>query len=319
MSSAKLSLRLDPWPTDYDAALPIDPEEEQAGRVDTSVEMEAGEWRPVRPEAAEPPHRTCFVDGVRRIDARVLADAGKGLVHGLFGSIGTGCVDVSGAAARFEHLRIERFLILGSGIQRRADYGSVCFGPYTIGGNTPNDVMFALQYLMRSSEAALGQQLTGEGARVFVDGPLTYFSGMREDTVGVVKTIHRPYLSGAEFAVTMTLAPGERTPLFAILDGRFDRYSCFVRLAQPRAVDHPLAGVVRIEVAAAIGINAASALADLAAALLPRFASTPARDPRAPQNLLPVGALEQELRRRLGDQLLIRRIIEQNLFAGAAA
>ena len=45
----------------------------------------------------------------------------------------------------------------------------------------------------------------------------------------------------------------------------------------------------------------------MSARSLPRFASDPVRDPRAPQNLYPVGALEARLRHRLGDPLLIRR------------
>ena len=43
---------------------------------------------------------------------------------------------------------------------------------------------------------------------------------------------------------------------------------------------------------------------------LPRFASRPEHDPRAPQNLLPVGALETQLRHELGDARYIRRLIE---------
>jgi hypothetical protein len=101
--------------------------------------------------------------------------------------------------------------------------------------------------------------------------------------------------------------------LFAIIDGKYDRYSCFLRLAMPREVDHPLAGIVRVEVGAAVGIDKARRMASLSANLLPRFASASVRDPRAPQNLLPVGALEQEMRRRLGDPLLLRRAMERML------
>jgi uncharacterized protein len=49
---------------------------------------------------------------------------------------------------------------------------------------------------------------------------------------------------------------------------------------------------------------------------LPRFASSPIRDPRAPQNLVPIGALEDELRRRLGDPVLVRRAIEERILEG---
>jgi hypothetical protein len=54
-------------------------------------------------------------------------------------------------------------------------------------------------------------------------------------------------------------------------------------------------------------------LADLSAALLPRFASSAGRDPRAPQNLYPIGGLENALRHKMGDTLVIRRAIEAHL------
>jgi hypothetical protein len=41
--------------------------------------------------------------------------------------------------------------------------------------------------------------------------------------------------------------------------------------------------------------------------LLPPLASSAHKDPRAPQNLVPIGGLERELRRRLGDQQLLYR------------
>jgi hypothetical protein len=47
------------------------------------------------------------------------------------------------------------------------------------------------------------------------------------------------------------------------------------------------------------------------AATLPRFASQPHNDPRAPQNLHPIAGLERELKRRLGDPLLLERALRQ--------
>jgi uncharacterized protein len=66
---------------------------------------------------------------------------------------------------------------------------------------------------------------------------------------------------------------------------------------------------VRLEVSDAVGGEEARRLADATAAVLPAFAPSRSRDPRAPQNLLPIGALEAQLRRRLGDARLIRRRI----------
>ena len=47
------------------------------------------------------------------------------------------------------------------------------------------------------------------------------------------------------------------------------------------------------------------ALADRLSATLPRFASVPQKEDRAPQNLHPIAGLERELRHRLGDPRLL--------------
>jgi hypothetical protein len=67
-------------------------------------------------------------------------------------------------------------------------------------------------------------------------------------------------------------------------------------------------------VAKETGIEGARALADLTTAVLPRFASVVGRDPRAPQNLYPVGELERVLRHRLGDAALVKRAVEASLW-----
>jgi hypothetical protein len=50
-------------------------------------------------------------------------------------------------------------------------------------------------------------------------------------------------------------------------------------------------------------------LADASAGILPRFASLPHWDPRAPQNLVPIAGLEKRLRHLLGDRVLVNRMI----------
>ncbi len=51
-------------------------------------------------------------------------------------------------------------------------------------------------------------------------------------------------------------------------------------------------------------------------AVLPRFASEPHKEPRAPQNLVPIAGLEHRLRHRLGDPLVLERALR---VAAAAA
>jgi hypothetical protein len=154
--------------------------------------------------------------------------------------------------------------------------------------------------------------LEGEVARVagtvdtvVVDGPLRggqHGAGF----VGYVKTHHAAYGPALVRDVVTTLAPGERTPLL-LLGGPFPRWSWYLRL--PCDVAHGWAGVVRLEIAADMPVTLAAVLADRVCATLPRFASTPQKDPRAPQNLIPIGGLERELRHRLGDpQLLVRAL-----------
>ncbi len=71
----------------------------------------------------------------------------------------------------------------------------------------------------------------------------------------------------------------------------------------------PWSGVVRLECSADLPPAAAIRLADQAARLLPQLASSPHKDARAPQNLVPIGGLERELRRRLGDRELLYRAL----------
>jgi hypothetical protein len=145
------------------------------------------------------------------------------------------------------------------------------------------------------------------GELLVVDGPL----GARRllpGTVGYIKTHHVSYLPTALHGVIGALTPGQRTPVFCMGE-RFARHSWYLRL--PGEVSHPWAGVVRCEAAMDIGPERAIALADRLSAVLPRFASSPHKDPRAPQNLFPIAGLERELRRRLGDPLLIQRALRE--------
>ena len=131
-----------------------------------------------------------------------------------------------------------------------------------------------------------------------------------------MKRIQQWYVPRAELELLATLLPGERTPLFRIPGSAQDplhlaegRYSWFVRLPAPGPHVHYLGGVLRLECSASISIERAAELADQTATLLPRLASSPVRDPRAPQNLTPVGALEAHLTHLLGDRRLISRLL----------
>ncbi|MDQ4095419.1 MAG: hypothetical protein M3174_04335, partial [Actinomycetota bacterium] len=62
-----------------------------------------------------------------------------------------------------------------------------------------------------------------------------------------------------------------------------------------------------------LGGGRAAEIADIVACHLPTFAGRPGVDPRAPQNLTPVGALEQRLKHRLGNSTFVNRALTAHL------
>jgi hypothetical protein len=120
------------------------------------------------------------------------------------------------------------------------------------------------------------------------------------------------YLPEHLLPVLMSLKTAQRTPLFSIRSrkGGFARFAWFVRLGRVRPGESELHGLVRLEVREHVGRDAGRMLANLTAFLLPSFAPSRGLDPRSPQNLIPIGALEHKLRRALGDTRLVRRWIE---------
>jgi hypothetical protein len=166
---------------------------------------------------------------------------------------------------------------------------------------------------MRQREAELAKALSEAGGVVFLDGPLTFLESAQGQIVGFVKRLLRSYLPSGPAELLRRLEVGERTPIFLIRDPRRPRYSWYLKIAAGRPIDSSLAGVVRLESWAEAGLASASVLADVTAREVPRFASSRERDPRAPQNLFPIGGLEARLRHLLGDSLVVRRAVEAQL------
>jgi hypothetical protein len=318
-------IRLDPWSADYESALQISPEEDGAADVELGVEM--GEWRPVRPDALAHLPRAFFVDGVRRIEHRLLIESAGRTVFGLLGSAGVGATEAADRA-RVVESRVRRLAVIGGGLRIEPfeatigdGAGAILFEPEVVPETAPDAPLQGLQNAMRRAEAALASELSANDALVFLDGPLSFLEPLDRPIVGFVKRLLRPYLLSEAATLLPALRVGERTPLFLIRDasGRASRYSCYLRIGSGRAIDAALTGVVRLEVSAAMPLAQARGTADTAAALLPRHASDAARDPRAPQNLYPIGGLESRLRHLLGDPLVIRRAIERHLHREAVA
>ena len=314
-----IHLKLDPWPADYESAIQIDGfDDDSEGPPDITVEGVG--WKPIEPTSQARPDLIHFVDGVRRIEARVILDDGSNhLIRGLFGSVAAGAVRVGRKRAEYESLWVQRFVVAGSGIT--PDAQSLCvanttlsFHPRSTEKTEPRAPLDRLQTLMREEEAMVAAPLAADSACVFADGPLNYSTATDLPAVGIVKSLYKAYLEPVHFGLVRQLNKGQRTPVF-LITGKYNRFSWYLRVGTPRPMDHDIAGVLRLEARSELGIKQAIQLANLSAACIPAFVAESFRDPRAPQNLLPVGALERELRHRLGDPLSIRRAIEAKLFA----
>lgn len=309
-----LALRADPWDPGYGMGFDAPPPDEPSGTVIPDVESD--DWSRPRapgPGAADGP--VLFVDGVMRIEVRLIAQDGDRRAPGLFGSWAAGCVRCDGRAS-FGDYTVGRALVVGGGMcgdDVEVPTGSerLRFRAVGVPEDDPNQPRYRLQEIMRSREAELAATLAAEhGALVLADGPLTFVDPTGASVVGIVKRFAKHYLDPDRGRLLARLGPGERTPLFAIaVEGQpVQRYSWYTRLVPMRAPWHDHAGIVRCEVASGLGMEASVALADRVSALLPRFAGRPS-DPRAPQNLAPIGALESRLRHRMGDRVKVARAL----------
>ena len=315
-----MRIAVEQWSPEYGS--PADDLEDSDATVHVDVEVAAGAWAP-RPPVGPASPCTLFVDGVRRVDARAWITDDDGVPHqALLASYGAGVVRSNGGAAVVDH-HIGRALCTAV---VDADDLVTTLGTWRVAHATSEDdplkLSLAVQQRMTAAEAVVAARVleaAPDAALVVVDGPLRAGATYPDVAVGYVKTHSRDYLRADhpdEAAFVAALAPGERTPVFLIDQARAPRHAWYLRLPGP--LGHPWAGVVRCECAAG-DARSAIALSDLTAATLPRFASVTHKDPRAPQNLIPIGALEQRLRHLLGDRDLLYRSLLRATATSATA
>ena len=111
-----VTLRADPWSPDYGG----DVEATLAAREGTEIQVdptiETADWsRRDRAGRRDPGGPLLFVDGVRRVELRVLAEDGGRRAWGLAGSYAVGAVRSDGRAT-FEQAIVGRILALGAAI-----------------------------------------------------------------------------------------------------------------------------------------------------------------------------------------------------------
>lgn len=319
-------VRLLPWQPDYGSALPFDTESEPDPLDPVDLKIERPVWAPVTPEPG-PTAPVQIVDGVRRAEAHALDDGPDGApIFGLFGSYAVGAVRCGERAQILEDsIQVERrYLHAGDVVPDRlirSGAAAIHFAARRVpNATTAQALVGALNRAMLEEEAHLAAELSrDESALTLLDGPLRSLRSPGRRVVGYVKRIQQWYVGATERELLPTLEPGERTPLFMIppgvgMEGHQDgRYSWFLRLRQLNPMYHPLGGVMRLETSGALPLAEAVGLADETTRLLPRLSSVPGQDPRAPHNLVPVGALEATLTHRLGNRLWVQRLLTANV------
>lgn len=297
-----MKFTVEAWDSDYGA--PTDAELEDASEnVDVTVELRPEDWRPLLPDTP-PVSDVTFVDGVRRVDATLWIDQPPDFPgFALAATYAAGVVRCNGKA-RIVESEVERGLFTSA----PANDVATSVGVYEVKatkGTTPEELWLGIQHRMGDLEGVVTHR-SGETELLVVDGPLSHARDL-PNAVGYIKTQKVQYLPLELRQVLTSLPAGYRTPLF-LTTTSWSRFSWYLRLANHAG---PAGGLVRCEIHADTTAAEAARVATRVSATLPRFASARHKDPRAPQNLYPIGGLERELRHRLGDKEMSMRALRR--------
>lgn len=306
---------IEPWSSEYGSPMRIDEIEGVTSKGEL-IEEEGFEF--VDPPKLAPVP-IAFIDGVRRQEASLSQYRDERAIAGIAGSYAIGAVlSEPNLTPMFCSEWTERVVVWSDGASGELPpiAGGWSWREETTGEAGPLAPMHRLQELMRRAEAALGDQLAEQGHLVLLDGTLWFASHYdKRNIAGYVKTHHVRLLPETESAMIPLLGAGQRTSLFHT---DANRYACYLRLAPRGPFAPPMAGIVRLEFAGTLPLADARGMADRFAFLLPQYAGVPHVDPRAPQNLQPIGALEKRLRHLLGDVRLAERATRDSVASIAA-
>jgi hypothetical protein len=298
-------IAIESWDPDY--GTPVDGAvlEQTDVNVDPDIELAAAEWRPLIPPAgATAPGDILFIDGVRRTDAFAwITQDDAPPFRAILASLAAGAVRAA-SAAHVISAECRRVLVAPEQTDAIVTKAGTWETRVT-SGDTSEQLSLKVQECLTELEIAIAAANNSDAELVVIDGPLRG----RQDlpgAVGYVKTHQVAYLPPSLQPVVAALKAGERTPVFRCTTS-WSRLSWYMRLPGPAS--HPWWGIVRLEASERLGASNAIGVANRTASVLPRFASAAHKDPRAPQNLFPIAGLERELRRRLGDRLVIERAL----------
>ena len=302
------------WNPSYGSPSQLDdgPAGQSTAELALDVEVKADAWRPVRAGGgAAPADVVLLVDGVRRIDGYLWGEAEDGTSHPVVAaSYAAGVVrcDLRRRVADVVHARVERGLFTALPDATPLGEPPAVYRPKPARGARHEDLTAAVQAAMLTLELVVSEEarqstVDDDDDLLITDGPLRGRHRLPR-ALGYIKSRDTNYLPTAQERVVTSCRPGERSPVFRT-GPQWPHYSWYLRL--PGDTSHPWAGIVRVQGSPDLTPEQAVALADRSAVTLPRFASHPLKDPRAPQNLVPIAGLERRLRGLLGDPRLLHR------------
>lgn len=302
---------VDAWDPTYGSGMEGDddgPSQSSTAELDVGVEMPADDWRPITPPlGVVAPSVVHLVDGVRRIDARLWIDGGEAAHPGIAASYAAGSVrcDLGAGVAELASTRIERGVFSPAPDLEAFGSHASRYEARRVERGDFKQLVNGVQQRLLSMEAEVSRQVNREQDLLVVDGPLRSRADL-PNVLGYIKTHRSQYLPEALSKMVGTLEHGQRSPIFQ-LGTVWDVYTWYLRLPGPPG--SAWTGIVRVECASDLRAAEAIALADISAVTLPRFASCAYKDPRAPQNLIPIAGLERRLRALLGDARLLHRTL----------
>jgi uncharacterized protein len=304
-----VNLYWDAWDPAYARPVADEAAADSTASVDPDVELAASAWVPRAPSPeVRAPDVVLFVDGVLRNEARGWLVDDQGASHpALAASYAAGVVrcDLATGTADVLASRVDRAVLSSAPLVAGLGSGPSRYRAHQVDATDHQALDGKLRGLMSALEVAISKEArasTVDTALLVADGRLRGRASLPR-TIGYVKTQGTRYLPVELVRVVTGLPTGSRTPVFRLST----LYSWYLRLPGP--IRGPWAGIVRVECSGELTAQDAIALADLSTVTLPRFGATPYKDPRAPQNLVPIAGLERRLRGLLGDSRLLHRTL----------
>lgn len=235
----RLRFAVDGWGIDYGTALDVDGLSTSKGQITADIEIAPDDWSPVDPDPTiTTPDAVLFVDGVRRIDARIWIDddtetsALASVASCASYAAGVLCCCANGAHVVAAEVRRGVFTTVGSTADILMKAGCYRVQHVTRNENTPLLVTLssAVQQQLAETEIEVATAARSdsddhspiEDDLLVVDGPLHNRTHL-DRTIGYVKSHQSEYLPADLNGMVSKLAVGQRTPVFHI-GSDWDRY-----------------------------------------------------------------------------------------------